>query len=245
MNKSVTVEIHTENEGVKQSAKFSMQNVSELERIVIIQGVFKAINVENDLKSMVDDYVKLGKAYQEFFNIVESDPLETVDSKTDKNKKIKKSKKKLKDSSVVGNGIVNRLITAVSLTDEEGQTNKEKEDLKNLSEPIIVQTQLGTDEISNVKNTEINDESIPSFYKTGIKVTPSGNFYQCRLHCTRCKNKKTHYIRENDVTINCKFCGQVHGVRKATQEKLQPDMNNNFFVAGDFVAEHEKFCNIV
>ena len=206
-NKSVTVKICIEDGNIKNSTEFAMDNVSELERIVILQSVFKSLNVESDLKSLVDDYVRLGKAYQGFFDMIESE--EPKDNP--KGNKIKKKKKKEVTKPASDDGLINKLVRVTSLVDSDSpssQTNEQSDDLHVVD-----------------KNIEPPDDR-PEHFKTGIKITPSGNFYQCRLHCTRCKYKKTFYIKPTDVTVYCKFCNQVHAVKQAKKEKLQNDLKN-------------------
>lgn len=75
MKVSLTVEAGD----IKHSLDIDMegQEISEVERLTILSQVFKAVMMEKDLAGMIDDYIKIGQAYKEFFK--EADNIEPSD----------------------------------------------------------------------------------------------------------------------------------------------------------------------
>lgn len=47
-------------------------NATELERLAILSNIFQMMGVQNDLSEMVDDFIKIGKAYKAFYSGIES-----------------------------------------------------------------------------------------------------------------------------------------------------------------------------
>lgn len=205
-NISVEVQIETNDGTNKNYAKFALDETTELERVVIVQGIFKIMGIDNQMSEMVDDYVKLGKAYNNFYSTVSNEePIETLTE-------------------------ANPISPIDTIT-----THIEAESIiKQYVEAAITEANK-IDEIIPDSKTEN-----PDHYKTGIRESPSGNRYQCRMHCDQCKTNKTIYIKPNELRIYCKMCGKPHTVRSAKKEKMQQDAMNNFFIAGSFVGEDEK-----
>lgn len=54
------------------SMKLDLQEVSELEKLVILNNVFKMMGVKDELSELVGDYIKIGKAYREFYSGIEN-----------------------------------------------------------------------------------------------------------------------------------------------------------------------------
>lgn len=70
----IEVHIRTKEKELEKETKFSMGDVNDFQKTLIIHNIFKAIGVDNDLSQMVEDYVKIGKAYHSFFK--EVNPIE-------------------------------------------------------------------------------------------------------------------------------------------------------------------------
>lgn len=68
------VSLTVESRDINHSLDIDMegQEISEVERLTILSQVFKAVMVEKDLAEMIDDYIKIGQAYKEFFKEVDN-----------------------------------------------------------------------------------------------------------------------------------------------------------------------------
>lgn len=61
--------------GVTNSKEMDLdiENITELERLAILNNVFQMIGVSNSLSEMVDDFIKIGTAYKKFYSSVKSE----------------------------------------------------------------------------------------------------------------------------------------------------------------------------
>lgn len=216
---SVKVLIESKIGDAEHKASFEMKEVSELERVIIIQNIFKAIGVENDISQMIEDYSKIGKAYHSFFNKV--DPIEAPSTTIPVLK-----------STDAEEG---------SLAEQISAKLKEKHDKEVNIEPVHYSKKKLAEEyqkaITEDKSEDIS-EDIPEHYRTGILEENGKTRYQCRLACT-CGASKTHYIEKHITQVHCKNCGKRHKTRWAKRGYLEKDRNNNYFIAGKFVGEDE------
>lgn len=74
----------------------------------------------------------------------------------------------------------------------------------------------------------------PDWYKTGIKHKDGVPHYRCRYWCKNpeCRNKGSHYIKEDETSVSCHNCGEQLEVRPAgTNYPFERDEWGNFFVA--------------
>src|SRR5690606_32330878 len=69
----VFVKLHTKDNGVENELEFSMSNVTELQKVMIIHNMFEKMGVQNDLSKMVEDYTKIGQAFNSFYNKVDNE----------------------------------------------------------------------------------------------------------------------------------------------------------------------------
>lgn len=219
---NVEVFIKTTNGATKHETKFTLPEASELERIIILQNLFKVMGADGQLSDMIEDFSKLGKAYNSFFSTIqeattEAAPLEPQASSIPKAE-----------------------IVPENVQDEPIQEPEPSKKPENNSFAAAMQQAFQEPDAAAI-NAAVEDTSIPKHYVTGIMETPQGNKYQCRLICVKCRLKKTHYISSNTSVIYCKQCNESHKVRNATSVKFKPDTMNNYFIAGDFVGQDEVF----
>ncbi|WP_411553314.1 hypothetical protein [Paenibacillus lautus] len=76
-------------------------------------------------------------------------------------------------------------------------------------------------------------EEEPEWYKTGIKYKEGIPHYKLRYWCKNpdCKDKSNDYIKEDQVTVCCRRCGEKLLVRQAADKHLKRDGWGNFFIA--------------
>jgi hypothetical protein len=208
---AVKVSIESKVGEVEHKTNFELKEATELERVIMIQNIFKVMGVENDISSMIEDYSKIGKAYNSFFSKV--DPIEAPSTE----------------------------MTALKSTDaEEGSLASklsEKLQEQNVNAEAVSYSKY---KLAEEYDKAMNDvvDSRPEHYRTGIKEENNVKKYQCRSVCT-CGNQQTNYIIPTQAHINCKSCGKRHKTRWAKQGYLEKDSRNNFFIAGKFVGEEE------
>lgn len=264
MTKNVTVFIETVEGETRQTTNISLEGATELECVMAMQSIFKVMGVETSIAEMLDDYIKIGQAYDEVIRArTTPDPIEKTSSKP--------LPLRYEEEAIVDEGITEDKLEEIeiketvegTIAEAPGETEEVNETEIALDGPKDVVEEANTPQKqvklsgqtamahafaksnllhalrSNKSNTEA--EETPSFFKTGVKETPVGNRYQCRLHCEGCGLKKTYYINPNTPHVYCIQCQKVHNVRPAKKSGyLIPDAMHNFFVAGSFIGEDEQ-----
>lgn len=89
---SVKIELKDEKSGKR--AEIHLRESNNLEKLIIIQNVFRLFGIDTDVIDMAKTYNEIGKAYEAFFkevNPIEPTPSEKIDSKKEiiKNQLIK------------------------------------------------------------------------------------------------------------------------------------------------------------
>lgn len=227
---SVKVDIETTLGEVKHRSKFTLAESTELERLMVIQNIFQVMGVDNSLTDMIEDYRKVGEAYESFFR--EVDPIEQESTRI----------LPLKTVNSGGNGKFN--VFAEKLSEQLQQADKSTESVQ----PKYSRYRMAKEyeKAMNSKKTATSEpekkREEPAHYRTGIIENPNGNKYQLRLICLneQCNSRKTYYVTLGTTDVICKDCGKSHHVRQAKDDYMKPDANNNFFIAGKFVGEDEK-----
>lgn len=231
---ALKVKILNEVGEAKQSTEFEMKEATEIERVLITQNIFAVMGIENNMSQMIDDYAKIGKAYQSFFSEVE--PIENDPSQPKRILPLRYTDKEFDKNSIAGK-------LEEKLKDLEKMPKYSKYSRHTLSkeyDSAIKRAETVT-EATESTNTEISTSDAPAHYKTGIKEDPKGNKYQCRLICesTGCGKQQTVYILKEETSVYCKECGKTHKVRRAKAGYMAQDSRNNFFIAGKFIGADE------
>lgn len=210
----VFVLIKSKEEDNEHEAQFQMSDTTELQKTIIIHNVFNVLGVANDLSQMVEDYVKIGKAYNSFFNDtsnIESEPLTEIQEQVHDGKHF--------EQKHYSKTILAKEYDKVLSTKE---VPKEKE----------------VKEIDNVLSKEEPEDDTPEHYKTGIMLG-NPNKYQCRYVCD-CGNSRTIYIEKTKKQVHCSNCNKTFNVRWAKKGYLEQDSWKNFFIAGKYIGEDEE-----
>ena len=211
--KNVMVEIRIEEgENVKYT-KLQIEESNELDRLVIMQGIFKALSIDMNIKDVINDYIKFGEAYQTFYTSVKTEEDERevfVKKPTDTTEK-----------------------EIVPIPNEE----EWKQALQSMKSEIESESQQAESNAENL--TSHKNDDVPDHYRTGIKETSTGKLYQVRLHCTQCLTRKTFFIPPTERKVYCRNCNTMYVTRPAKKEVLKPDSMNNFFIAGGITGEDE------
>lgn len=240
--KKVKVFVESVDGDNRQTVEFALENATELEHIVAIQSVFKIMGVDASISDMLSDYVKIGKAYEEVTASQNTpDPIVSLTPST--------RILELKYNTDIQKRTVPREQSTDILSDTYNKANdinsSNKSDSNNLSAMAMAFADAGLS-ISSNSNTQEQSDTVtedadkPAHFITGIKQTPSGDMYQCRLHCSACNHRKTLYIRPSSRQVYCHSCNKSHQVRPAKKSgHLIKDSMNNFFIAGSFVGEDE------
>lgn len=80
LNVKITID-----DGKGKKAEIEINEADTLNKLVVIDNVFKLFGIDTDILSMVEDYNKIGKMYSSFFNQVEPIEIDALE-KIDKNK---------------------------------------------------------------------------------------------------------------------------------------------------------------
>lgn len=211
---AVKVSIETKVGEAEHKSSFELKDATELERVIIIQNIFKTMGVENDISQMIDDYAKIGKAYHSFFEKV--DPIEAPSTELNA----------LVDTDAEEGSLASKIAEKLQEKGVKAETVK------------YSKSQLADEYDKALQPADEVKDSKPEHYITGIRKDADGDKYQCRTVCN-CGKQQTNYIKKTERNVMCRDCGKQHKVRWAKKGYLEQDRNNNFFIAGKFVGEDE------
>lgn len=236
---ALKVKISNEVGEAKQSTEFEMKDATEIERVLIVQNIFKVMGVDTDMSKIIDEYARVGKAYKSFFDDIE--PIENDPSQPNRILPLKYTDKPVKKGSIAEK--LGEKLKQFEPTDQPKYSrhilSKEYDNAIKRQEPDGSTTLIGA--AHEEKKAETVESNIPNHYKTGMKEDTNGNKYQCRLICEggSCGKGQTIYIPKTESSVYCKECGKTHKTRWAKRGFLQQDSRNNYFIAGKFVGEDE------
>lgn len=202
-------------DGEKES-ELKMNHIEDEHKLSVIDGLFKFFDVEVDFKDLADIYHRSGKAYQDFYD--------NIDSETDYNDEKPK---------------VDTEQWAATLKEEleSSQAKKSKETLIENSN----KDHQSTEPIKAAPHLNSNDH-----FLTGIKYDSLGKpLYRCRYKCPdkQCEHESNHYVKIGTQHVRCWQCQRMLKVKPATSfgepdKEKNPDMyrddNGNFYIAGSF-----------
>lgn len=126
-------------------------------------------------------------------------------------------------------------VNPIEVTEKKAGTLDTKVDPELIKQQLTEGLTTNKDELEATYK-EKNDNNVPEFVRTGIKIDPDGvKRYRCHYKCTACWNRGNHFIFVNSTSTWCHRCQHELVVQPAHPEGFpNKDSFGNFFSAGEF-----------